>query len=29
VIRAGISLEPDEDLGTKPRGEVVMLGQAS
>jgi anti-sigma-K factor RskA len=29
VIRAGVSLEPDEDLGTKPRGEVVMLGQAS
>jgi len=29
VVRAGISLEPDEDLGTKPRGEVVMLGQAS
>jgi anti-sigma-K factor RskA len=29
VIRAGVSLEPDEDLGTKPRGEVVMLSQAS
>ena len=29
VIRAGISLEPDEDLGTRPRGEVVLLGLAS
>jgi anti-sigma-K factor RskA len=29
VIRAGISLEPDEDLGTKPRGEVVLLGTNS
>ena len=29
VTRAGISREPDEDLGTKPRGEVVLLGQAS
>jgi anti-sigma-K factor RskA len=28
VIRAGVSLEPDADLGTRPRGEVVMLGQA-
>lgn len=29
VIRAGVSLEPDEDLGTRPRGEVIMLGQAT
>lgn len=29
VIRAGVSLEPDEDIGTRPRGEVVMLGQAT
>ena len=29
VIRAGVSLEPDEDLGTKPRGEVVMSGAAT
>ena len=28
VVRAGVSLEPDEDLGPKPRGEVVMLGSA-
>jgi anti-sigma-K factor RskA len=26
VIRAGVSIEPDEDLGTRPRGEVVMVG---
>jgi hypothetical protein len=26
VIRAGVSVEPDEDLGSKPRGEVVMVG---
>jgi anti-sigma-K factor RskA len=29
VLRAGISREPDGDIGTKPRGEVVMLGEAS
>ncbi len=29
VVRAGVSLEPDEDLGTRPRGDVVMLGSAS
>ena len=29
VVRAGVSREPDEDLGTKPRGEVVMLGKTS
>ena len=29
VRRAGISREPDEDIGMKPRGEVVMLGEAS
>ena len=27
VLRAGISIEPDEDLGSKPRGDVVMLGE--
>jgi hypothetical protein len=29
IVRAGVSLEPDEDLGTKPRGEVVMSGRAT
>jgi anti-sigma-K factor RskA len=29
VTRAGVSMEPDEDIGTRPRGEVVMLGQAT
>ena len=29
VVRAGVSLEPDEDLGSKPRGEVVMVGSTS
>lgn len=28
VVRAGVSLEPDEDLGSKPRGEVVMVGSS-
>jgi len=28
VLRAGISIEPDEDLGSKPRGEVVLVGAA-
>jgi anti-sigma-K factor RskA len=29
VLRAGVSIEPDEDLGSKPRGNVVMLGAAA
>jgi hypothetical protein len=29
VVRAGVSLEPDEDLGSKPRGEVVMVGSTT
>jgi hypothetical protein len=29
VLRAGVSIEPDEDLGTKPRGEVVLVGAAT
>jgi len=29
VVRAGVSLEPDEDIGMGPRGEVVMTGAAS
>jgi outer membrane murein-binding lipoprotein Lpp len=28
VLKAGVSIEPDEDLGTKPRGAVVLLGEA-
>jgi hypothetical protein len=28
VLRAAVSVEPDEDLGSKPRGDVVMLGEA-
>ena len=27
VLRAGVSIEPDDDLGSKPRGDVVMLGE--
>ena len=26
VLRAGVSIEPDEDLGSKPRGEIVLVG---
>lgn len=29
VLRAGVSVEPDEDLGSQPRGEIVMLGEAN
>lgn len=29
VLRAGVSIEPDEDLGARPRGDIVMLGDAS
>jgi anti-sigma-K factor RskA len=29
VVRISVSLEPDADLGPKPRGEVVMTGGAS
>ena len=29
VVRAGISVEPDEDLGSKPRGDLVMVGEAT
>jgi hypothetical protein len=28
VVRAGVSLEPDLDLGPKPRGEVVLASSA-
>jgi len=28
VLRAAVSIEPDEDLGTKPRGEIVLTGDA-
>jgi hypothetical protein len=28
VLRAAVSIEPDEDLGTKPRGEIVLTGAA-
>jgi len=27
VVRAGVSLEPDPDLTSRPRGEVVLLGE--
>jgi hypothetical protein len=26
VVRAGVSVEPDADIGSKPRGEVVLVG---
>ncbi len=29
VLRAGVSIEPDEDLGSQPRGDIVMLGEAN
>jgi len=29
VVRAGVSIEPDDRLGPGPRGEVVLLGSAS
>jgi anti-sigma-K factor RskA len=29
VLRAGVSIEPDEDLGPQPRGDIVMLGEAN
>lgn len=28
VLRAAVSIEPDEDLGMKPRGEIVLTGEA-
>jgi anti-sigma-K factor RskA len=29
VVRAGVSVEPDADLGPEPRGPVVLMGKAS